>query len=89
MYLRAYVASAYGWTLDDIRKLKNSELRGYYRLARQIDAEKALRQLNMADYPRMKGEDRKKFYKNLRKIAYPNEKREVLTASQIARKLNG
>lgn len=89
MYLRAYVASAYSWNLDDIRKLKNSELRGYYKIARQLEAERALRQLNISDYPRMKAEDRKKFYKALRKTAYPNEKQKVLSATEIARKLNG
>jgi hypothetical protein len=87
--MRAYIAKSYGWSLDDIRKLKQSELNGYFKLARQIESQNALRQLNIVDYPKMKSEDRRKFYKALRKEAYPNEKPKVVKLSDAGKYLNG
>ena len=89
MYLRAYVAKTYGWSLDDIRALTMSELKGYHEIALRMEAHSALRQLNIADYPRAKEKDRKKLYKALRKQAFPDEKPKVVKLGEAMKVLNG
>jgi len=43
--------------------------------------------MNIQDYSRMGKEDRKKFYKQIKKQAYPRYKRKADSPEEIARKL--
>ena len=60
----------------------------YYEAITVIEARDRLVDLNIADYPRMKKEGRKKFHKALDKMAYPISNKKQLTAQDLKRKLN-
>jgi hypothetical protein len=45
--------------------------------------------MNVADYPRMKSEGRKKFHRNMNKMAYPKGLQKEMSFEEFARKMNG
>lgn len=81
------MCSFYGYSLDDIDKLKTRKFLQLKNAIDIIEMERVLIQLNVADYPNMKKEDRKKFYNEIKKRAYPNAKKETVSGSEMARKL--
>jgi hypothetical protein len=44
--------------------------------------------MNVSDYPKMKGESRKNYHRNMRKMAYPDGFRKEMSFEELARKLN-
>ena len=43
----------------------------YYEAITVIEAQQTLVDMNVSDYPRMKSDGRKKYYRSMRKLAYP------------------
>lgn len=71
MFFRAKLASFYGWTHEYILGMSNDVALEYYEAITVIDAQDRMVDMNMADYPNMKKESRKKFFRQMRKQAYP------------------
>jgi hypothetical protein len=65
------LAQFYGWTHDYITGLPHRIARAYYDAITVIEAQDALVKMNISDYPKMKGEARKKYFRSMRKTAYP------------------
>ena len=61
----------------------------YYKAAEVLEARDNLVAKNIALLTIAKDEYRKKFHKDLYRVAYPEETREVITGNQLARMLNG
>lgn len=65
------MASFYGWSIDYIESLPHGDVVGFYEAITVLEAQMRLVDMNIADYPNMKKEDRRKFYRQMKKIAYP------------------
>lgn len=65
------MASFYGWTNEYIEKMAYSDAVEYYGAIAVIEGQEALLKMKIADYPRMKDEDRRKFFRDIRKQAFP------------------
>ena len=83
------MARFYGWTHDYIDDLDHETVIRYYSAITVLDAQERLVDMNVSDYPKMGKESRKKFFKEMRKKAYPSELQKEVTFDEMARKLNG
>jgi len=61
----------------------------YYRAAEVLEARDTLVNKNIALLHISKDEYRKKFHKDVYKVAYPSETKKILTNDELARMLNG
>jgi len=59
----------------------------YYESIRVIDAQERLVEMQMADYPRMKAEGRKKMHREMRKAAHPEHLQKKLDFDEFIRKM--
>lgn len=67
----AKLAHFYGWTHCYISKLPYRIASQYFEAITVIEAQDRLIDLNVADYPKMTEDGRKKYHRNMRKMAHP------------------
>ena len=83
----------YGWSIDYTKSIGFDDLLRYYESAQKLQARDRLHELNISAYPKMKKDDRNKYFKSVRKLAEIVKDQPVLTAKEIgialARKLSG
>ena len=77
------MASYYGWKPDYIDALDCDTFFTYNKAIEAIEAQDILLRLKVADWPNMKQGDRDKFFKEIRKKAYPLEKPTVLKFDEL------
>ncbi len=59
----------------------------YYEAITVLEAQDALVTMNISDYPRMKKDDRSKFYREMRKRAYPQHLQKQMSFEDFAKKV--
>lgn len=59
----------------------------YYQAITVIDAEKRLVDMNITDYPKMKNEGRKKFHRDMRKLAQPEHLRQTMDFDDFIKRM--
>jgi hypothetical protein len=59
----------------------------YWKAVNVIQAREYLLKMNLADYPSMKKEERKKFYREMKGEAYPVHMQKTLDYDDFARKI--
>ena len=79
----------YGFNMEDIAKMTLVEFESYYQNIDTLQAQEALFAFQSADYPHLKEDSRNKFYKQVRKQAFPWEKQKVVQLDDIERVFNG
>lgn len=87
MFMRAKLASFYGWTHHYISSLSWSTALEYYEAITVIEAQNNLVEMNVGDYPRMKKDQRASFYKQMRTLAYPKTMQKEMSFEDFAKKL--
>jgi hypothetical protein len=60
----------------------------YYEAITVIEAQEALVAMNISDYPKMKGESRKKFYRQMRKSAQPQSLQKQMDFEDFISRMN-
>jgi len=60
----------------------------YLSAIERIEAQEALLQMNISDYPNMKNTDRNKLFKDIRNKAFPVTEQRPVTTEQMERMLN-
>lgn len=83
----------YGYTIEYVRSLPESEFIMLLEAANVLQARDKLFQLNASDYPQLKKEPRKKLFKQISKVAFPRDESKIQSTSEVmndlARMLNG
>lgn len=87
MFFRAKLASFYGWTHHYINELEWDTALEYYEAITVIECQENLVDMNITDYPRMKSDGRKDFYRKMRKLAYPQSLQKEISFEEFAKKL--
>lgn len=59
----------------------------YWKAINVIEARERLVDMNIADYPKMKNEGRKKFYRQMRKQAYPIHLQKTMDFEEFGKRL--
>ena len=83
------MARFYQWDLADIKNMNMDEFNSYHEAMTRIEAREHLVSLNLADYPNMKSEDRRKLFKSISDKAYPPKPEDFKSTEDLARFLNG
>lgn len=81
------MAQFYGWTHHYIMNLDYGTALEYYEAITVIDAQDRLVDLNVADYPQLKKEDRSKLHREFRNSAYPKEMQKEVSFDDFIRKM--
>lgn len=76
-------------TFEEIDNLHFYDYQNYIDAMNRIEAQETLLKMNLADYPNMGREDRRKFHRNLHDIAYPPQEQKLQTTADLMRFLNG
>ena len=82
----ASLARFYGWTHEEIQGMDYAVAVKYWKAINVIQAREYLVNMNVQDYPRMKKDARKQFYKDMRKQAYPRHLQKTMDYDEFARK---
>jgi hypothetical protein len=85
--MKAKVAKFYGWNDSEINNLSYPVFMQYYEAITVIEAQECLVAMNIQDYPRMKKEGRKKFYRSVRKAAYPESLKKPMEFEEFFEKV--
>lgn len=65
------MASFYGWSHEYIEEMDYGIALEYYEAISVIEAQDALINMKVVDHPRANAESRKKFHRDMKKVAYP------------------
>ena len=82
------MAYFYGWTDEYIEELEFGKALEYYEGVTVIEAQENLVKMNITDYPRMSSEGRKKFYRQMRRLAYPDGLQKQMSFEDFAKKVS-
>jgi len=63
--------------------MTTDEMSSAYSAVIVIENQEILKQLNVADYPMMKREARNKLHRHLFKLAFPDQKKKVITMEDL------
>lgn len=86
------MANFYGFSHQQLMEMQADTFHQYWLAITAIEAQDMLKQMQIADYPHLKKEDRKKVYNSIHKQAYPvkpSKEGKMLTSEDIANFLNG
>lgn len=85
MFFRAKLAQTYGWTHQEIMSMPYVRAVEYYEAVTVIEAQQCLVEMNVSDYPRMNGDSRRKFHREMKKKAYPQGLQQEMSFEDFAR----
>lgn len=76
--------------MAELRDLEWDEQETFWQAITVIEAQEALVQMDVANFPWVKGEDREKIHKRYHKLAYPkiHNPSEVISTEEAVKKLN-
>lgn len=83
------MARFYGWTDKYIRSLDWMVGEDYWHAITMIEAQEALIQMRIADYPHLKKRDREKMHRSMHDVAYPRNRDSVkrITTDELAKRV--
>lgn len=85
--MRAKLARFYSWTHHYIENLEWDTALEYYEAITVVEAQEKLVDMNLSDYPHMKGDGRKSFYRKMRNMAYPKELQKETSFDDFAKQV--
>lgn len=86
--IRAELGRFYGWSLEYIDELSYSDVLEFYEAVTVLQARDRLIDMNIMDYPRMKQESRRKFHRQIDKLANPVHLQKPMEFDEFIEKVN-
>lgn len=82
------MASFYGWSIEYIESMPHGEVVEYYEAITVLEAQDRLVEMNISDYPNMNKENRRKYFRGMKKLAHPKHLQETVDFADFIKKVS-
>ena len=86
--LLAKLASFYGWSIEYIESMPHGEVVEYYEAITVLEAQDRLVEMNISDYPKMSKENRRKYFRSMKKLAHPAHLQKTVDFADFIKKVS-